>query len=171
MWQCSPRWCVFHLIIDHLFLGKFLLFDAPFMCYRLGEKSKTSCKHTHSNYKGRRSWCSCNSRWGFILCFWQTYNNCENSCIRTPFLAKWLDLFGLLSSTQQAGSYDVFSLQIVKLGLMTEAEFDEASRKALRLFEYGQVIKLLLKLLVIMSLLKFDGAETSFTTLVYVEVS
>lgn len=54
---------------------------------------------------------------------------------------------------------------------MTEAEFDEASRKALRLFEYGQVIKLLLKLLVIMSLLKFDGAETSFTTLVYVEVS
>lgn len=82
-----------------------------------------------------------------------------------------MDLFGLLSSTQQAGSYDVFSLQIVKLGLMTEAEFDEASRKALRLFESGQVIKLLLKLLVIMSLLKFDSAETSFTTLVYVEVS
>lgn len=54
---------------------------------------------------------------------------------------------------------------------MTEAEFDEASRKALRLFEYGQVIKLLLKLLVIMSLLKFDGAETSFTASVYVEVS
>lgn len=37
-----------------------------------------------------------------------------------------------------------FSFQIIKLGLMTEAEFDEASRKALSLFEYGQVIRLLL---------------------------
>lgn len=80
-------------------------------------------------------------------------------------MSNWLDLFGLLSSTQQVGSCYVFSLQIVKLGLMTEAEFNEASRKALSLFEFGQVIQLLLILFFVMSWLKFDGAETSLTTL------
>lgn len=37
------------------------------------------------------------------------------------------------------GSCDVLFLQIVKRGLMTQAEFDEASSKALSLFEFGQV--------------------------------
>lgn len=33
-------------------------------------------------------------------------------------------------------------LQIVKQGLMSQADYDEASSKALSLFEYGQVIYL-----------------------------
>lgn len=31
-------------------------------------------------------------------------------------------------------------MQIIERGLMTQADYDEASRKALSLFEYGQVI-------------------------------
>lgn len=61
----------------------------------------------------------------------------------------------------------MFSLQIVKLGLMTEAEFDEASRKALSLFEYGQVIPFMHKLFIVMSWLKFDGSEISFTIFIH----
>ncbi|KAH9756383.1 phosphoribosylaminoimidazole-succinocarboxamide synthase [Citrus sinensis] len=46
----------------------------------------------------------------------------------------------ILTPTTKAEDHDVPVTpdEIVKLGLMTEAEFDEASRKALRLFEYGQ---------------------------------
>lgn len=35
--------------------------------------------------------------------------------------------------------YDACASQIVQRGLMTQADYDEASRKALSLFEYGQV--------------------------------
>jgi hypothetical protein len=35
-----------------------------------------------------------------------------------------------------------FPLQIIEKGLMTRADYEEASEKALRLFEYGQVISL-----------------------------
>lgn len=41
-----------------------------------------------------------------------------------------------LQSLIQAGN---FSFQIVQRGLMTQAEYDEVSDKALRLFEFGQV--------------------------------
>lgn len=34
-----------------------------------------------------------------------------------------------------------YSLQIVERGLMTRADYDKASRKALSLFEYGQVLQ------------------------------
>lgn len=34
-----------------------------------------------------------------------------------------------------------YPLQIVERGLMTQADYDEASRKALSLFEYGQVLQ------------------------------
>ncbi|KAH9690520.1 phosphoribosylaminoimidazole-succinocarboxamide synthase [Citrus sinensis] len=46
----------------------------------------------------------------------------------------------ILTPTTKAEDHDVPVTpdEIVKLGLMTESEFDEASRKALRLFEYGQ---------------------------------
>jgi hypothetical protein len=35
-----------------------------------------------------------------------------------------------------------FPLQIIEKGLMTRADYEEASEKALKLFEYGQVISL-----------------------------
>lgn len=35
-----------------------------------------------------------------------------------------------------------FFFQIVQRGLMTQAEYDEASSKALSLFEYGQVMNI-----------------------------
>lgn len=41
---------------------------------------------------------------------------------------------------------EIFSFQIVQRGLMTQAEYDEVSDKALRLFEFGQVSMLLLRL-------------------------
>lgn len=50
---------------------------------------------------------------------------------------------------------------------MTEAEFDEASRKALSLFEYGQVIPFLPKHFIVMSWLKFEGSEISFRTFIH----
>lgn len=56
-------------------------------------------------------------------------------------------------------------MQIVKLGLMTEAEFDEASRKALSLFDYGQVIPFMHTLFIVISWLKFDGSEIYVTTI------
>ncbi|KAJ4701408.1 Phosphoribosylaminoimidazole-succinocarboxamide synthase chloroplastic [Melia azedarach] len=50
----------------------------------------------------------------------------------------------ILTPTTKAEDHDVPVTpdEIIKLGLMTEAEFDEASRKALSLFEYGQRVAL-----------------------------
>jgi len=36
--------------------------------------------------------------------------------------------------------YDASPLQIIERGLMTRADYEEVSEKALSLFEYGQVI-------------------------------
>ncbi|XP_043711148.1 phosphoribosylaminoimidazole-succinocarboxamide synthase, chloroplastic [Telopea speciosissima] len=46
----------------------------------------------------------------------------------------------ILTPTTKASSHDipVTPSEIVELGLMTQAEYDEASRKAFSLFEYGQ---------------------------------
>ncbi|KAK2659859.1 hypothetical protein Ddye_006392 [Dipteronia dyeriana] len=50
----------------------------------------------------------------------------------------------ILTPTTKAEDHDVPVTpdEIIKLGLMTEAELDEASRKALSLFEYGQRVAL-----------------------------
>ncbi|XP_031251783.1 phosphoribosylaminoimidazole-succinocarboxamide synthase, chloroplastic-like [Pistacia vera] len=50
----------------------------------------------------------------------------------------------ILTPTTKAEDHDapVTPAEIIRLGLMTEAEFDEASRKALSLFEYGQRVAL-----------------------------
>ncbi|KAH7519013.1 hypothetical protein ACOSP7_010235 [Xanthoceras sorbifolium] len=50
----------------------------------------------------------------------------------------------ILTPTTKAEDHDVPVTpdEIIRLGLMTEAEFDEASRKALSLFEYGQRVAL-----------------------------
>ncbi|KAJ0024565.1 hypothetical protein Pint_08417 [Pistacia integerrima] len=50
----------------------------------------------------------------------------------------------ILTPTTKAEDHDVpvTPAEIIQLGLMTEAEFDEASRKALSLFEYGQRVAL-----------------------------
>lgn len=52
------------------------------------------------------------------------------------------NLLKMIFLASLGGSCDAFVSQIVKRGLMTQADYDEASRKALSLFEYGQVNKL-----------------------------
>lgn len=76
---------------------------------------------------------------------------CMHMCVSTQlssvfsevqywFFNHWLISFHIPTSYF---FYDAFPLQIIKSGLMTQADYEEVSRKALSLFEYGQVIKLL----------------------------
>lgn len=48
----------------------------------------------------------------------------------------------LFNQMSKIPSSKISILQIVQQGLMSQADYDEASRKALSLFEYGQVIYL-----------------------------
>ena len=43
--------------------------------------------------------------------------------------------------SQYSRTYDAYTRQIIRSGLMTQADYEEVSMKALSLFEYGQVIQ------------------------------
>ena len=81
-----------------------------------------------------------NIRWFLLFClffgilWWMT--------LVSYLSASFTNLLKMISLASLGGSCDAFVSQIVKRGLMTQADYDEASRKALSLFEYGQVYKL-----------------------------
>lgn len=51
-----------------------------------------------------------------------------------------MSCFSLLHTFMLLNLCGAISMQIIERQLMSQAEYDEVSRKALRLFEYGQVI-------------------------------
>lgn len=68
--------------------------------------------------------------------------SCDGMTLVSYLSESVTNLLKMIFLASLGGSCDAFVSQIVKRGLMTQADYDEASRKALSLFEYGQVNKL-----------------------------
>ncbi|XP_030934649.1 phosphoribosylaminoimidazole-succinocarboxamide synthase, chloroplastic isoform X2 [Quercus lobata] len=106
------------------------------------------------------------SLWWFDKTRHITSNAVVSSPDKNVTIAKKCSVFPVEFVASLGGSCDAFVSQIVKRGLMTQADYDEASRKALSLFEYGQHIALEHGLILVDTKYEFGKANDGSVVLI-----